>query len=494
MIKPFQWSSGKRWFAGVSATLVLSVGALILLGLVSAERTRSELFAALDELRLRGAPVHHEDVIAGLAEGDASTIDWFMGFYDFPYPGESGELSAEVKRGFFLAEKRLFESGFTDSSVPEPDEDGEAGSEDSSRFDWSDEILPLIFKGQPPLEEIAPEELAAYGVFMESRGTVHEYALGVAQQGNFDLKGELEDMIARGDGWSQLSPKRRGLIQSYLRCVESLSHGAILAAAEGRSEEAVEQLKLSFQASRLYKNQPWTLGYIVVSTGEAISFHALEVCMAYLPRSVDLSQITEGFRNQDPITELAYALRSERAFVNSTFRDLRELSKDADRDYARDTLPRLVPFVWSRVLDADQLLFLRLMEGIIQECGKSQYDPTRLLEKTVDAELKSMRDIVTKLFLPRGSELHGVALRMQVRRDLALAAAEAHRDGIPEGLRFLEQLRDPFSGKPYHWRVDEGGALVMWSVGLDGTNEEALPRKELDYLTDIVWRYFSHAE
>jgi len=69
---------------------------------------------------------------------------------------------------------------------------------------------------------------------------------------------------------------------------------------------------------------------------------------------------------------------------------------------------------------------------------------------------------------------------------LATAALRVHREGLERAEALLGGLIDPFAGKPYRRRL-EGERLVMWSVGMDGTDAGAALGSARSAHADLTW-------
>jgi hypothetical protein len=108
---------------------------------------------------------------------------------------------------------------------------------------------------------------------------------------------------------------------------------------------------------------------------------------------------------------------------------------------------------------------------------------------------------ISGMFMPHfDAVLESIAHR-ETQIALARCALTAYRDGAQAGAERAARERDPFSGKPLHFRTDDGGVLVFWSVGKDGTDDGGSSRvptwaevEASEYKLDpeapldIVWR------
>jgi len=494
MFPPSQWSKRTRYASLGAALFLLCTGALIALAWSSALRAREQLVVSLDDLSMRGELVYVEDLLEVLEGGDPETLEWLQVAGGFPEVGYGTEPTLAAKRGYRSAREKYFEKFDDYDDEPQWEELFEPGSEAWSAYYWNESIVRSLFDFQPSREQVTPDELEAYASFLGANGEVFEHALLVADRHAPDWRAALESSIARGpvSPLNPMYPQSRGVVSGYLQCVESFSYGAVLAAFEGRSEAAVELLDLAFKAAWLFENQPYESGYVEGCVGEFRALGALKTCLAYLPPSTDLTGIERELRRRDAHAEALYALRGEVAFGNSAYRHLRTLSSAQIKAVGKWSFTSRLPFVWERNLDMDQVRYLDLMEQTIQESGKLVYDNGQGLKRGIDEALDSEQAILSPWLIGNGGDLNLITHEKVSLRHLALAGMEAHKNGADAARKLVTSLTDPFSGRPYRSRLEEDGTLLLWSVGADGTDNDARPDEEGFLNRDIVWRYHPH--
>ncbi len=293
---------------------------------------------------------------------------------------------------------------------------------------------------------------------------------------------ELQHFLA-ATGTAEWQPYPQLPVSAQFDALQRLSDAATLAARSGRSSQARQELERAFQLARSTSGRPWILGSQLANASVELCTDALQSCLNHLPPSVDLSSIEASLRGWQPRELCLAALRGDRTFANRIFQRLREGESLAEPMGEGSHLP-----TDPRALDQDQRLYLDLMQAVITQCERPHFDPQMRFDAYVEHTLDSADDVtITRLFLPRVSEFHAGLLRAEVIRQLALTALEARREGVESARARLMALTDPFSGAAYRTRIEADGSLLMWSVGSDGVDDEALVDPEWNEFTDIVW-------
>lgn len=489
MTKPTGISRTARWFFVVAGVFALLVVTAVVAFSIYVSRAREAREAALDAIRRRGEPVFVEDLVEVVPRGDPKTMEWVLAFEEIPDPWKlGGEPEEGESEEAFLA--RVREAGASAGDLALIREWRDCLEVEPEVMDYTlywDELEQTL-RDLPSPEDVTPCQIVAIKSAMWFSPQALEHARLAGDLGPVDVRGELERLKARTpDGELEIFPRdAHGLIWA----VQNLSNAAVIANLEGDPEEALHLLELAFHTVELWRGQPYLIGHLLYCTAIGSAGEGLERVLPYLPEDADLTKIEAFYESFDPRADLHQALLGERAFVNRTFQRLR------DGEFAGGELggrPRSSPFEWlvlDLMVDVNQTTYLELVELALAECAKPRFDRTSKIDGLVTERLDGGWDtLFTSMILPKFSSQHASALHDEVCRDFALAAIRAHRDGIEVARAEIASRIDPFSGEPYHTRVEPDGTFVMWSVGEDGEDDDARGDEEREDGDDVGWRY-----
>lgn len=444
-------------------------------------RHAQEVRESLQEVEARwsasGAPVTIDDLIDRTPPGDPKTFEWLQGFEEevvawraedlWTLPGARRAAETARQSGADPVDLARLESWVTCL------EDAPRDSVLFEREFWE------AYRWSVDPMELSDCEYFAVCLSLESSGPRYERALGVYERGPIDMRDRIRASTEQGgDFTEQTFPKLP--VGSYLTVVRILTDSSVLAALEGDPGEALSLLHQSLHAVDLLGEPATLMGLLARDLGFNIALAGLEHTLPRLPAEADLSRVRKFLSDPDPKRDLVLALEAERVHGNRVFDLIETGSRDGGA--GRGNRPRDWLSRWSSApLEADRTDYLRAMESHIGECSS----PWSRSSTTAAAPRPDRsRSRTAAMLLPQLDNLRAAAAEKEVRLLLALTALEARTGGVEAAMAAITARTDPFSGSPFHARIEENGTLVMWSVGSDGIDQDA----GLD--EDIVWRFW----
>lgn len=199
----------------------------------------------------------------------------------------------------------------------------------------------------------------------------------------------------------------------------------------------------------------------------------LSECLQFLPERTDLRAIEDSLAALDPRSRALEAWRRERAVGNEIFVDFRGGTTEAARV--------LDGFGWVQReglrlwLDHEQAGYLEILGQTIELAPRAPCELAGGLG-ALDAIVADLRSphvwqVIRSIITPNVRREAQTLATLEVQRDLALLCIAAWRDRAALEAR-LAASRDPFTGKPYALR-EEDGVLVFSSPGDGGEPIEA---------------------
>jgi hypothetical protein len=262
------------------------------------------------------------------------------------------------------------------------------------------------------------------------------------------------------------------------RVADALQVTALFHAQSQRFADAIGDVRAALAVADVHRPSPWLFGYVLWRFHVGRALDTLEALLPVLPRDLELGDLHERLTAMRPGTELATALRGERAFGYRVFESLRSgwTPKD-DASFLRSSL-------WSRVQgwlvgDRDEAAYLESMSQAIELATQAAF----LRKPSPKQPESSIWTPTTSVVLPALPSVMAGSDVLEARLALARAALTAYRSGAKDALAFLGQSVDPFDGRPIRCGFGEQGLVVFWSVGPDRKDDAAASGSD-----DIVWR------
>lgn len=240
---------------------------------------------------------------------------------------------------------------------------------------------------------------------------------------------------------------------------------ALVAANDGRPEDAYQTIVISLQLDRAMENEPTILSALVRTACQALSLRAIEDTLALGTLSqADLRDLQLRLAELEQRSSLRWALLTERALSTSLFITFQQMPGGSG-----------VRGMFFRMDRADHL---RVMGEL---CDAAKLPPAEFLKRTMQIERQAQDlpiwDTNTKILMPSlvgCVETWGrtIGTSRATRTGLAAERFRMKHDRWPKGLdelvgEFLEAVpTDPFDDQPIRYRIDEAGVCV-YSIGDD---------------------------
>jgi hypothetical protein len=323
------------------------------------------------------------------------------------------------------------------------------------------------------------------------------------------------------DPWAILLPHLANVKAAVLR----LQLEACAELAAGRSNSALEDVKLMFYMADSVKGEPCLISSLVRIACLDIAVQPVwEGLAEHRWSDAQLQELQTRLEQYDFVVDMKPSLNAERAAGVLTAELVREkglgyLIALAGSDTPGPTGRRmanllgwLIPSGWYYQEEVNYCrLFQLQMEGAFDTTQKRVF-PNQVKSNVgeLERELTSLRwgirflrhRQIAALLLPTLHRIPVKAATGQVVADQAAlgCALERYRlanGQFPEKLdalapRFIAQLpHDPITGEPYKYRRADDGRFVLYSVGWNEKDDGGVPGKVLfdDKLGDVVWQY-----
>jgi hypothetical protein len=269
---------------------------------------------------------------------------------------------------------------------------------------------------------------------------------------------------------------------------------AIAASDAGRSEEALQDLKLGFRLSGCSRNEPFLISHLVRVATLTIDLQTVrEGLVRHALTDAQLAELEADLSSLDLLSEYKFAMRGERACTTTGLDYMRRqgfrpniMDYIADESGASGSAPpfNAMPSGW---ICQNMLRICRLHQDYIlaavDERGR------RVSPELTEAGIRSVHEmrrgpytIFAKMLLPALDNAVRKSGRMQTYVDAARTACALERyrlanGKLPETLgelvpRFLAAVPpDVIDGKPLRYRVRADGGYVLYSIGWNQTDD-----------------------
>ncbi|MGO9526347.1 MAG: hypothetical protein ACLP0A_02105 [Verrucomicrobiia bacterium] len=291
--------------------------------------------------------------------------------------------------------------------------------------------------------------------------------------------------------------------------------------AVGQSDEALEDVKLSFSVADSVKGDPALISYLVRVACLHITTQAIwEGLAEHAWSESQLRELEAKLQSYDFVADLKPAFDAERSWGIGIIDYIKHSGKLAELndsgsgdESAFDRLARIVPSGW---FDREQVSYYRLftseMEGTFDPAARRVF-PSRAKssERVLDREFHGRNpfdvifvrhELLSAMLLPALTRVSVKGATAQVATDQAALACALERYRLANG-QFPEKLdalvpqvisklpHDVITGGSYKYRRTNDGQFVLYSVGWNEKDDDGIPGKTLfdENEGDWVWQY-----
>ena len=309
-----------------------------------------------------------------------------------------------------------------------------------------------------------------------------------------------------------------GTLLPYLaalkRCTQTLQLRAAAELADGQSEKALEDVKLSLYLSDSLRHSPFLISYLVRIAIVAIDLQPIWEGLAEHQWSDEqLATLEAELAKVDFLTDYEFTMRGERAFAIASFENQRRtremISSTGDTNGLITNKLTLMP---SAFFYQNELAFARMSQQWILplvDTNSRVISPEVLehVDAAVHAEMKhySPYKVEALMTFPALASAVKIFARAQATVDLARVACALERYHLAQGEypetldalspKLIETVpHDIINGQPLHYRRTEDGQFILYSVGWNETDDGgqivsrkggAVDREKGDW----VWQY-----
>ncbi len=329
------------------------------------------------------------------------------------------------------------------------------------------------------------------------------------------------------DPWAILLPHLGNLRAACRR----LQLRACAELAMGRSDDALEDVKLMLYLADSVKEETFLISYLVrIACLQLATQPVWEGLAEHAWSDAQLQEIQERFAKYNFVADMKRPLDSERAADFMTPELIRKKglgvlvdligppgSPTPHDERVANLFGRIIPSGW---YDQEQVSLCRLyqmqLEGAFDGTKKrvwpSQVEAdTRELEKAIHgAETAADKfraifvdhQVLAAILLPALNRIPLKGAAAQTAADQAMLACALERYRLAEGTfpetldalapRFMSVLpHDVITGEPYKYRRTDDGQFVLYSVGWNEKDDGGVPGKQLfdEKEGDWVWQY-----
>jgi hypothetical protein len=286
-------------------------------------------------------------------------------------------------------------------------------------------------------------------------------------------------------------------------CARLVKHAAVLNAAEGDLDAAIEDVRLGFRFRRLIADEPCLVSRLVSYACDSITCISLQGVLEFgAPSNEKLRAVLDELEGREDSYRLTRALLMETVIGLRTFNRVRNdpsylwgLLGQADHwppltPYER-ILPKAVLLKVFWVEPCDRYHYLRIMNTYIEA---SRMDLSAALNVNVVvprssyaiAPFKVMTLVLTPALSRAIGQEAGITTKLRLARTvIALAMFRNDHGEYPDTLEvlvpdYLPELQiDPYKRK--------GDGFVVYSVGMNRTDDEGVYDGSLGENGDITW-------
>ena len=218
--------------------------------------------------------------------------------------------------------------------------------------------------------------------------------------------------------------------------------------------------------------------------------------------AIDLAEVLEtGFVGERLFGQHAFALIRKS--------DLDDQSKKMSSGWGSRSKPGLVGLrdelmskgavlYWRGHIDEDELFYLHDSQARVEAIRKLKSNTSGAalqlemkaqlteLQRVMDSPMWKYRHLFSAIAIPNFSRAFQSAVRSETQRRMTVTAIALKRSHLrnahyPAALSELvpqfiaAELMDPWSGKPFHYRLNEDGTFTLYSVGEDGRDDGGDP-------------------
>jgi len=348
-----------------------------------------------------------------------------------------------------------------------------------------------------------------------------------------EIRAELEHP-PRYFGWGYTNPfaanqPRNPFVQKRA-AAQFLSADCLVALHAGDMGKAQADLHALTQLVQVHRSDPTLVSAMV---RVAISGLALDLTWEALPAGAwdeaGLAALQQDWEAIDLLQAVEAGLAGERMFGEQAFGLVREADPEQQRGLmtpgTKSSLARLkdqiagkgMMIYWRGHMDEDELLYLQYSQSRIDAVRRLQTNAggasvqsevltqTKALERVIGSPLGKYRHLFSAIAIPNSDRAFESVIKLETRRRMTVVAIALKRyflrhESYPEALEGLvpecipELSCDPWSGMPFHYRLNADGTFLLYSVGEDGRDDggDAAPDRKpqkVDFWTgkDSVW-------
>ena len=254
---------------------------------------------------------------------------------------------------------------------------------------------------------------------------------------------------------------------------------ALLAAKEGRMDEAVRLIEMDLRVSESIKDDPVLIGQLVRATMVEIGYRGLRDILEYGEiNETQARRLYDVLAGIDPIPGYVKAMQGDRAlglwlFDYARRADIGELSGSDPTLAERLIAPSLRRWIWRPVLYADEMVYLDYMSTQVNAARLPYRETART---NLDAEPEFPRfAICSAILLPSFARARSARddAAAKIAGDQVLLGLLAYKDRFGSYPETLDGLRsrlawklpdDPFSGKDFIYKR-QGKGFLLYSIG-----------------------------
>ncbi len=275
---------------------------------------------------------------------------------------------------------------------------------------------------------------------------------------------------------------------SYFSTVKGLTVALRLHATAnldaGRSDEALQDVRLSFRLSETLNSEPLLISHLVRIATLHISLCPIWEGLARHrwtePQLVELQRLLSS---NDIFADYAHAMRGERAFGNSFYVKMlrgERPGEEATEGGAEALLLRtpLFPRGWlyQNQLCGNRLIQMRILEFVDAQQHRAFPERAKAMEEAPELKRTTPYNILARMLAPAIAKSASKSARVQAFLDQAWIACAIERfrlanDRYPNQLQALvpqyaERLpSDVINGEPLKYRLGSDDQYVLYSVG-----------------------------
>ncbi len=462
----------------IGSLLLVVVMGLLALHVVGRYRVN----AALERIRAAGDPVLPEDIVfepvgpgedptAWLAEAGEIELPWDVDCLMDPYMFE--ELLDLARAGGFTAEHA---AGLEELNVC-------YGSPDDAGNFWDD--LWDVLTDPEPDSALSDCQLTALRVAALGGEPIAALGLDACRMARLDCELAVQEYMSSAGCF----PDYRSL--GLIPLLDGLDWATALhEIAEGREESGIDRIRASLCLAGLAEGLPSIIDFDFYQFSTSVALGGLRTALSYLSPGRDLGAIEELVRRADARGTLLWALRCDRAIGNHRFARFHRLGEGELRE-SLDCATWLDRIVFAVALPFDHAQTLDDFEKAIFFTRTPYWKvSTPLAQWREDRDRPYSCLVNPGMPTPPSPRAIELATELDARLRIAQVALFAYREGIDAAIDLAASTTDPFSGRPLRTRVEPGGVIRIWSIGLDCVDDGgALHPREDEYSSpDVTWK------